>query len=167
MSTNNTNDLDDPYINRYAGRIEDPEEVLMRADFDRVLDMQGEALNARDDDEYWRLSSESDQLISRWRDRDDEYGDAWQYLGDAHDDWKAQPETMTRFHERIAADEAEGVYVLTDMQRRSQQHARELTGHGEWMQTSDTEQAAAGREPIPGHAFAGLVNGHDREGMER
>ncbi|MGW0054383.1 hypothetical protein [Nocardia nova] len=166
MSTN-SNDLDDPYINRYAGRIENPEEVLMRADFDRMLDLHNQAWNAREDDEYKRLSAESDHINDRWAGRDDEHGAEWQYLSDAHEDWTRAPEAMARFHERIAADEAEGVYVLTDMQRRSRQHARELTGHGEWMQTSETEQAAVGREPIPGHAFAGLVNGHDREGMER
>lgn len=167
MSTNNTNDLDDPYINRYAGRIENPEEVLMRADFDRAKDLHTQALNAREDDEYMRLAAEADRIGDRWAERDDEYGTEWEYLRNAYDDWNSAPETMTRFHERVTADEAEGVYVLTDMQRRSQQHAREITGHGEWPQASKTEQAAAGREPIPGHAFAGLVNDRDREGMER
>ncbi|PPJ07826.1 hypothetical protein C5E51_16765 [Nocardia nova] len=166
MSTN-TNDLDDPYINRYAGRIENPEEVLMRADFDRAKDLHAQAWNAPDDDEYTRLTAEADRIRHRWAERDDDLGEAWQYLDHAYDDWNSAPETMTRFHARVAVDEAEGFQIMTDMQRRSQQHARELTGHGEWMQTSETEQAAAGREPIPGHAFAGLVNGHDREGMER
>ncbi|MBV7702351.1 hypothetical protein NOVA_06170 [Nocardia nova] len=166
MSTN-TNDLDDPYINRYAGRIENPEEVLMRADFDRAKDLHTQALNAREYDEYMRLSAEADRIGDRWAERDDEFGAEWQYLCDSYEDWNSAPETMTRFHERVTADEAEGFYGMSDMQRRSQQQARELTGHGEWPQASETEQASAGREPIPGHAFAGLVNGHDREGMER
>lgn len=166
MSTNSSNDLDDQYTNRYAGRIEDPEEVLMRADFDRMLDLHNQAWNADANGEQWRrLSDESHHIHERWAARDDELGAEWQYLNDAHEDWTRSPETMTRFHDRIAADEAEDVYVLTDMQRRSQQQARQITGHGEWPQ--ETEQAPADRAPIPGHAFAGLVNDHDREGTER
>lgn len=34
-----------------------------------------------------------------------------------------------------------------------------------WVPSGNRE--AAERKPIPGHAFAGLINGHDREGWER
>ncbi|MGY1944777.1 hypothetical protein [Nocardia asiatica] len=209
-----TNELDDLYINRYAGRVENPEEVLMRADFDRVKDLTTTAFHAEfdaeSDQDAERIFDQVDEISARWTDRDDELGAAYRYLQDAHSDWKSAPDTMRRLCEQIAADRAQGFHAISEIDWRSQQHARELTGNGRWVvqprtieqarqqlaaaerRDSWTDPAEANpnaapvpvsssfaaartaelsrqqRQPIPGHAFAGLVNGRDRgQEMER
>ncbi|MGW4329686.1 hypothetical protein ACWEKR_27800 [Nocardia sp. NPDC004573] len=128
-----SNDLDDLYINRYAGRVEDPTEVLMRADFDRAKDLHDTAVHAETMDQMDVISGRANAISERWLDRGDEYGDAWRYLEDAHGDWKWAPDTMRRMHEQIAVDQAQGFLPISEIDWRSQQHARELTGHGAWV----------------------------------
>lgn len=204
-----TNELDDLYINRYAGRVENPEEVLMRADFDRAKDLSETASHASGVD-IDRIFDQVEEISDRWTNRDDELGAAYRYLEDAHSDWRSAPDTMRRLHEQIAGDRAQGFHAISEIDWRSQQHARELTGNGRWVVQPRTieqarQQLAAAerrdswsdpaearptaapvpvsgsfaaartaelsqqqRRPIPGHAFAGLVNNHDRgQGMER
>lgn len=132
-----SNDLDDLYINRYAGRVENPQEVLMRADFDRTQDLITTAFHAEfhaeSDQDAERIFDQVDEIRNRWTDRDDELGAAYRYLQDAHSDWKSAPDTMRRMHEQITADRAQGFHAISDIDWRSQQHARELTGHGAWV----------------------------------
>ncbi|MGY1871980.1 hypothetical protein [Nocardia gipuzkoensis] len=156
-----TNELDDIYINRYAGRVEDPTEVLMRADFDRAKDLRDTAVHAETMDQMDAICDRANTISERWLDRGDEYGDAWRYLEDAHGDWKSAPDTMRRMHEQIAADQAEGFLPISDMQWRSQQHARELAGHGTWVvEPSSIEQARQqlGVERAEGWADPAEVN---------
>ncbi|BDT97308.1 hypothetical protein [Nocardia sputorum] len=127
-----SNDLDDLYINRYAGRVENPQEVLMRADFDRVKDLSETAFHATGDDAE-RIFGKVDEISARWSDRDDELGAAYRYLEDAHSDWRSAPDTMRRMHEQITADRAQGFHAISEIDWRSQLHARELTGHGAWV----------------------------------
>ncbi|MBF6298487.1 hypothetical protein IU459_13160 [Nocardia amamiensis] len=128
-----SNELDDLYINRYAGRVEDPTEVLMRADFDRAKDLSETAFHAESDQDIDRIFDKVDEISVRWSSRDDDYGVAYRYLSDAYSDWKSSPDTMRRLHEQIAVDEAQGAQVWSGIQWRSQQHARELTGNGVWV----------------------------------
>ncbi|MBF6190564.1 hypothetical protein U3653_20270 [Nocardia sp. CDC186] len=204
-----TNELDDLYINRYAGRVENPEEVLMRADFDRVKDLSETAFHAESEEDMDRIFDKVDEITVSWTSRHDDLGAAYRYLRDAYDDWKSAPDAMRRLHAQIAADEAQGIRVLSGIEWRSQQHARELTGNGAWVvEPHSVEQApqqlaaaerrdswsdpaeanpnaapvpvsssfaaartaelAEQRHPIPGHAFAGLVNGRAQgQEMER
>ncbi|WP_280245483.1 hypothetical protein [Nocardia abscessus] len=199
-----TNELDDLYVNRYAGRVENPEEVLMRADFDRAKDLYDTAVHAETMDQMDLICDQANAIGQRWIDRGEEFGDAWRYLEDAHSDWKSAPDTMRRLHEQIAADRAQGFHAISEIEWRSQQHARELTGNGRWIVQPRTieqarqqlaaaerrdswadpaeanpnaasvpvsssfaaartaELAGPQRRPIPGHAFAGLVNNRDR-----
>ncbi|CAM4521330.1 hypothetical protein NONI108955_41895 [Nocardia ninae] len=162
MSTENTTpdmDLDDPFITRYAEKVEDPQEVLMRADFARMQHVLHTMDRIEVGAEFEQLTEQADEIDLRWLDGSTEEREAWTYLADAHHDWKHAPDTMRRFHDQIAHDRAGGWDALTPMQWHSQQQARELTGHGAW----STPEREAGRDPIPGHAFAGLVNGVERE----
>lgn len=167
MSTENPTldmDLDDPFIARYATKVADPTEVLLRADFARAQAQRHTAWQAETDDERHLRLNEVRGIEQRWQGREDEFGETWWYLNDAHHDWLSAPDTMRRFHDQIHLDQAAGVHGLTDVQWRSQQQARELTGHGSW----SAPEPEAARDPIPGHAFAGLVNNHYREQeMER
>ncbi|PXX52270.1 hypothetical protein DFR70_1332 [Nocardia tenerifensis] len=164
MSTENPTpdmDLDDPFIARYATKVPDEREVLMRADFARMHDVLANMDKLEVGDEFDRLVGQADEIDLRWLDADtaDERA-AWAYLSDAHDDWKSAPATMARFHDQIGHDRAGGWDPLTPMEWRSQLQARELTGHGAWTAERDTGQV---RAPLPGHAFAGLVTGRDSE----
>ncbi|MFR9767745.1 hypothetical protein [Nocardia sp. SC052] len=128
-----SNDLDDLYINRYAGRVENPEEVLMRADFDRVKDLSEAAFRTEFRQDSDRIFDQVDEIRDRWSGRDDELGAAYRYLEDAHSDWRSAPDTMRRMHEQITADRAQGFHAISEIDWRSQLHARELAGHGAWV----------------------------------
>ncbi|WP_327114181.1 hypothetical protein OHB12_33725 [Nocardia sp. NBC_01730] len=160
-----SNDLDDRYINRYVGRVEDPNEMLMRADFDRLLDLREAAGQADTDEKAHGLSDEAHQVFRKWAHRGDDYGQAWNYLFDAKRAWSRSPETMHQFMNQVAVDRA----GLTPMQERSLLHVRELTGNGEWnISSPEIGQDSTDRAPIPGHAFSGLVNDRDcGQEMER
>ncbi|WP_327114179.1 hypothetical protein OHB12_33720 [Nocardia sp. NBC_01730] len=159
-----TNELDDLYINQYVDKVADPEEVLMRADFARMQEIRDNMPHVQTAEERYQLSNQADAIDQRWGGQLSDERETWQYLQDAHDDWKRSPEVMCRFHEQINIDQAAGLCGLSGTEWRSQQQARELTGHGSWSE-SLTE---AHRTPIKGHAFAGLINGRDREQeMER
>ncbi|WP_280431565.1 hypothetical protein [Nocardia brasiliensis] len=169
MSTENLTpdtDLDDPYIARYAGKADDPAEVLLRADFARAEAMQSDAWKADSEEERHCRFLEVQRIRNRWRDRDDEFGEAWWYLNDAYHDWLQDPQFMGELHDQIRAGIDTSVHRVTDVQWRSQQQARELTGHGTWTAEPTPERAV-----IPGHAFAGLGGNafaaEAREGMER
>ncbi|MGY1948925.1 hypothetical protein [Nocardia asiatica] len=162
-----SNDLDDLYINRYAGRVEDPTEVLMRADFDRAKDLSETAFHASGDD-MDRIFDKVEEITDRWTSRDDELGAAYRYLQDAHSDWKSAPDTMRRMCEQIAADRAGGFHAISEMDWRSQQHARELTGHGAWVveprsieqasqQLAAAERAEGWADPAEARPAAGPV----------
>ncbi|WP_370011681.1 hypothetical protein [Nocardia cyriacigeorgica] len=196
--------LDPADPNYYEGRgITSWAEKQMRADFARAEALHAEALNIGIDDglDFDAAMDKADAIRDRAYDIDRRYRahpseqvrEDWEYLSDAVQDWKAAPETMVRFHDSYAADRQNGLFeALTPEQWRSQQQARELTGHGEWprmprpdiarydkdhpvpsfgaaskARTAELASGTPKREPIRGHAFAGLVNGRDHEGMER
>ncbi|WP_069166336.1 hypothetical protein [Nocardia altamirensis] len=120
---------EDTYINRYVARVQDPNEVLMRADFDRLLDLRGAAAGADTDDTAHQLSAAADHINGRWAHRNDDYSEAWSYLFEAKRAWSRVPEEMQRYIDLEATDDG---YRLTSMQRHSHQHARQLTGNGTW-----------------------------------
>ncbi|WP_280432244.1 hypothetical protein [Nocardia brasiliensis] len=140
-------DLDDPYIARYAGKVEDPNEMVLRADFARAEAMQSDAWKADSEEGRHCRFLEVQRIRNRWRDRDDEFGEAWWYLNDAYHDWLQDPQFMGELHDQIRTDQAQGWHGLTDVQWRSQLQARELTGHGEW---SAEQQAGRGPDRTPG-----------------
>ncbi len=87
----------------------------------------------------------------------------WQYLWDAVDDWKRAPGAMNRFHDQIQTDLADGYEGLSPDEWRSQQQARELTGHGIWEpETSSTTTAS-----MNAFATAAAEQGHERDGADR
>lgn len=144
---------DDPFIARYADKVNDPGEVLVRADFARMHELETRTdYGQMSEQELDQLLDRTSEISRRWQSRDDHTGDTWRYLEDAVADWRRAPDTMRRFHEQIQIDRASGFEAISPDQWRSQLQARELTGHGTWE-----------HEPIPGHAFAGLINGRDQD----
>ncbi|MEU8901759.1 hypothetical protein AB0C65_38255 [Nocardia sp. NPDC048505] len=131
------NDLDDAYIARYAGLVANDEEVLMRADFDRMRDLRTASINAASIAESNELYDQADEIRLRWSDREDDLGQAWVYLHDATADWERSPDIMGGFVERAEQDRAEGWHLISGTQWRSQLQAREITGHGQWSAGAD------------------------------
>ncbi|WP_433759909.1 hypothetical protein [Nocardia sp. CA-135398] len=164
-----SNDLDGQYINRYAGRVENPEEVLMRADFARAEELRRTAWLAETEEERYLRFTKVRGIEASWSRRDDELGEAWWYLNDAHHDWLSEPDFMREFHDQIRADQAHGVAAISDMQWRSQQQAREMTGHGSWEQAAESAARSVLADYQPGHSLADAVarNGSQRDGAER
>ncbi|WP_433714475.1 hypothetical protein ACQP2U_10375 [Nocardia sp. CA-084685] len=166
---NRADDLDDPFINQYADKVTNPEEVLMRADFARAQEIRDNMPHAETEQELDQLIEQADAITVGWSSRHDDLGAAWRYLRDAHDDWTRSPETMRRFHEQVAIDEAAGAHVLSGIQWRSQQQAREMTGHGFWYPAAESAPRSALADYQPGQALADAVarNGSQRDGAER
>ncbi|PXX52271.1 hypothetical protein DFR70_1333 [Nocardia tenerifensis] len=202
MSTGNpTPDLGlDDFIARYIDKVEDPIEVLMRADFARMQHLRDTARGVGELAEFTQLTDQADEIDQRWSDPHIGDREAWMYLAQAHEDWRSAPQIMDRMCGQMQLDQANGWRLLaTAAEWRSQLQARELTGHGAWsagayeIETTKTPAsstaempwvneanintaapfpvsaefaAARTRElaaPLPGHAFAGLVNSRDSD----
>ncbi|MFF2086986.1 hypothetical protein ACFVVM_24700 [Nocardia sp. NPDC058176] len=118
-------ELDDPYIARYAERIDDDREVLWRADFARAQDYYD-----RGYDEDPALLPEARAIDALWS-SDPEVGPAWREITEIHDAWIQAPEAMKRAHEVFMPG---GVQPpdMNDTRWSSHMQAREMTGHGAW-----------------------------------
>lgn len=131
----------------------------MRSEFLAMVDIREQAEQARRwgnqaGEEYNRVRA--DTVDAEWQ-RSDRAED-WRYLAEVYITWSQSPKEMS---------DPEQAGELTEMQRRSQFQARDMTGNGLWPWSPLA--ASAERRPVPGHAFAGLVNGRsrEREEMER
>uniref|UniRef100_UPI003F496B6D hypothetical protein n=1 Tax=Nocardia sp. CA-095871 TaxID=3239971 RepID=UPI003F496B6D len=170
---NHADDLDDPFINQYAAKVTDPwaapQEVLMRADFARAEELRNAAWQADTEEERYLGFNKVCEIEASWSGREDDLGEAWWYLNDAHHDWLCEPDFMREFHDQIRRDQAAGVYALSDVQWRSQKQAREMTGNGSWEQGTESVPRSALADYQPGHSLADAVarNGSQRDGAER
>lgn len=163
----------------------------MRADFARSWQLRDAARHAETEHDCELLEQQAADVTAPWIHHESE---AWRqrfaYLDAAARDWRDRPELMRRVCDGVAEHHAAGRPTTSALEWRSLQQARELTGHGpaEWAIARGSEQDAVRYNPaapvpasasfaaartrelaqsIPGHAFAGLVNDHDREGIER
>ncbi|WP_069167259.1 hypothetical protein [Nocardia altamirensis] len=154
MSTENhtpDTDLDDPFIARYADKVADSEEALLRADFARMREMRDNMAHVETEAEIDQLGHDANLIEERWSNPASDERENWEYLADAYADWKHAPATMRRFHDQVHHDRANGWDPLTPVEWRSQLQARELTGHGAWPgpeRTSHTRESADDRGVI-------------------
>lgn len=113
-----TDDLDDPFIARYADRVDDDTEVLWRADFARL-------------EEDSRLTElQEAEIRARWS-TDAEVGPRWRELDEIYDAWIFAPEAMKRAHEVTMP----GGLRPPDMDSTrwsSHMQAREIANEGYW-----------------------------------
>ncbi|WP_280359239.1 hypothetical protein [Nocardia otitidiscaviarum] len=102
-------------------------EEAMRADFTTRTDLTARAYHDAVTD------TQLDEIYTQTRAIDDRWGsgphaDQWQFLSDAHQDWRDRPDTMTRFLDNVEHNRAKGYDGgIDDVQRRSLYQARELT----------------------------------------
>ncbi|MEV6221938.1 hypothetical protein AB0M13_09835 [Nocardia fluminea] len=118
-------DVDDPFINRYADRIDDESEVLWRADFARAMDHYDRGF-----DEDASLLPHARAIEAQWS-TDPAVGPAWRELTEIHDAWVQAPDAMRRAHEVFMPG---GLRPpgMSDTRWSSHMQAREMTGHGAW-----------------------------------
>lgn len=122
---NRDDELDDPFIARYADRIADDREVLWRADFARVLDYED-----RGYEEDPALLLQARQIRDRWA-ADPEVAPRWIELDEINAAWIYAPEAMKQAHE-VTMPGGLRPPGMDDTRWSSHMQARELTGHGAW-----------------------------------
>lgn len=111
-------DLDDPFIARYAERVPDEVEVLWRSDFARLFE----------DPEI--RPAQASEIRARWS-ADPQVAPRWRELDEIRDAWTFAPEAMRHAHEVTMP----GGLRPPDMDQprwASHMQAREMTGHGYW-----------------------------------
>ncbi|MGW4247177.1 hypothetical protein [Nocardia sp. NPDC004722] len=162
MTNPSSSDPTDPGY--YIGRAPAGERQ-MRADFARAYQAQMAYLNNTHDSVVRRGFQDSLAIEEHYATHPDPgVVRRWSYLGAAADSWASMPETMTQAYDHIHAQRAAGNRIVNNVEWRSQQQARALTGNGEWMPGSDS--AATGSEPLNAFAVAADRN-LEREGAER
>ncbi|WP_306364382.1 hypothetical protein [Nocardia sp. CC227C] len=132
-------------------------ETTLRSDFAKVTALREEVRTAGN----WEWSAEceerADHIESAWKASD--HAADWEYLNRAHFEWSYFPDTMQGLFGHLDAARSEtGACPLTDVQWRSQEQARALTGHGRHYEQPRTLNA---------FATATAKQGHDRDGAER
>ncbi|WP_431963283.1 hypothetical protein [Nocardia sp. bgisy134] len=71
-----------------------------------------------------RIDQQRITIEQRWR--SGPHVEHWDYLSDAHEDWRGSPKVM---HRLLADVDHNGGAGMTDVEHRSQQQARQLTGN--------------------------------------
>ncbi|WP_446224838.1 hypothetical protein ACTWPB_06835 [Nocardia sp. IBHARD005] len=119
------NDVDDPFIARYADRVADESEVLWRADFARAMDHYDRGF-----DEDASLLPQARAIEAQWS-TDPAVGPQWRELTEIHDAWIHAPDAMKQAHEVFMPGGLQPP-GMSDTRWSSHMQAREMTGHGAW-----------------------------------
>ncbi|MEV6064872.1 hypothetical protein AB0L62_33145 [Nocardia asteroides] len=122
---NRDDELDDPFIARYADRVADEVEVLWRADFARVLDYED-----RGYEEDPALLLAATEIRDRWV-ADPQVAARWTELDEIHAAWIFAPEAMRRAHE-VTMPGGLRPPDMDDTRWASHMQAREMADHGAW-----------------------------------
>ncbi|MBH0775056.1 hypothetical protein [Nocardia bovistercoris] len=101
----------------------------MRAEYDTYYRLGRDMFEAGTEAEIDRMEDQQSEIARRWQ--QGPHAEHWNYLADAEHDWEHAPDTMRRFMDNVAFNREHhtGLAALTDVQVRSQEQARELTGN--------------------------------------
>lgn len=170
--------------NHYAGSASTWAEQVMRADFALVHRLHQERGETYTDSEYVRLTEQIHEIAEAWSTRDDALGREWrdmrtlaagsyyspsEYAAAVEQIEQYRPETsgtnsiFTRSVEQV--ERLKGIdrpYLSADAI-----HTPKPVVSSTFAAARTAELRRCGRASIPGHAFAGLVTGREREGIER
>ena len=100
----------------------------MRAEYEQFHRLEQDMYQADTDAEIDRIGAQREEIEQRWQ--SGPHAEHWAFLGDAHEDWQRSPKVMHRVMEDIAHQRSTtGSCGFTDVQVRSQEQARALTGN--------------------------------------
>lgn len=170
--------------NYYAGTASTWAEQVMRADFARVHQLGQERGRTITDTEYQQVTEQMLDISEPWIDRDDVFGREWRdmralSLGDYYSplEFEAAVERLEQARPETLGENAmftrsvEQVGELNGLARRylsvDASHTPQPVASSAFAAARTAELRQCGRAPIPGHAFADLVGGREREGIER
>ncbi|WP_039828551.1 hypothetical protein [Nocardia testacea] len=178
-----TSEADPANPNHYADSCSYHAERLLRADFARVYQLDQERGETVTDSEYFRITEQMHELAEPWVTRNDtrtEWRDMRTLAAGTYSNRSEYADAVEQIEQHRP-----GPIGLDSMFNRSVEQVRELKGverpyfsvdasHAPRPVVSSAFAAArtaelrqCGRAPIPGHAFADLAGGREREGIER
>lgn len=162
----------DVYLYRYADRVENDQEVLMRADYDRAQDLDARSFRPSAEGSS-ALRAAAMEIETSWTGRGDDMAQAWRDLDETRMQWQSYPKQAQQALTEHEAAHARGESgQMTGMQWRNQLHARQLTGHGEWVvDEPSTEQGArVAKSALASHRGRNALataRANERDGAER
>ncbi|WP_406272524.1 hypothetical protein OH799_32930 [Nocardia sp. NBC_00881] len=100
-------------------------EEAMRADYSTYAELGRQMFRpSTSEAEIQLIDMQQQVLADRWE--SGPHAQHWQYLDDAHEDWKRSPKVMVRM---LADIDHNGGAGVSGVQRRSLEQARQLTGN--------------------------------------
>ncbi|MET7770185.1 hypothetical protein [Nocardia sp. NPDC005366] len=101
----------------------------MRGEYEVFYRLGREMFEVDTDAEIDRIDQQRWEIARRWQ--GGPHAEHWNYLEDAFHDWQRAPGTMCRFMDNVAfnRERQTGLSELSDVQLRSQEQARALTGN--------------------------------------
>lgn len=175
--------------NHYTGQAASETERAMRADFARVQQLRAEMDNARTDTEIVTLAEQIEEINAGWAERSDHFGREWSHLHLLAEAYDRDPDGLANVIDQLENARGDEPIDLDSVFARSVNQVRGIVAAAPPSEdaarytagapvpsfgasvASRTQALAAAhlerRQPIPGHAFAGLVGGREREGMQR
>ncbi|WP_329405978.1 hypothetical protein OG563_30510 [Nocardia vinacea] len=100
-------------------------EEAMRGDYQQHYQLGRDMLrDGVTDADIDQLDASRVEIEKRWQ--SGPHAEHWNYLADAQHDWEHSPGTMSRFMENV---DHNGGFGLSEIEQRSQEQARELTGN--------------------------------------
>ncbi|MBF6301643.1 hypothetical protein IU459_29495 [Nocardia amamiensis] len=157
--------LDDAVTAYYANRVQDPQEALWRTDYALAYIRWDKAEDApwRDHPRAIELQAQARAIEQRWA-ADPIVGPRWAEL----DQLRSEGDYAVPIGDEEPTMQVEAPPGMDPITWRSHLQANDMTGHGRWPASHTAEVVQERQALIPGHAFAGLVNGRNRgQEMER
>ncbi|MFJ2834617.1 hypothetical protein ACIO52_04575 [Nocardia sp. NPDC087230] len=147
-------DLDDPWITRYADRVDDEVEVLWRSDFARLFE----------DPEI--RPAQASAIRDRWS-TDPQVAPRWRELDEIREAWTFAPEAMRHAHE-VTMPGGLRPPGMDQPRWASHMQAREMTGHGYWPGFEPTYSSSFERhEPMTNTTPAHVLDSETESDIER
>ncbi|MGN2634590.1 hypothetical protein ACTD5D_30965 [Nocardia takedensis] len=119
----------------------------MRGDYDTFHRLGGELFETNDRPEIARIAAQRREIVARWE--NGPHAEQWAYLAQAQRDWRWTPNTMRRYLDGDAYNRPRAATELTEVQLRSHEQARRLTGYPRRPEPERTRPTPPAQPPAP------------------